>query len=288
LKLTQRRARQPDPLALRAAVQAVIKELRAELPGIIPAAEKQVLSLLRAALHAERHPEVNTRRGRKSRWKDYELVKTAACLRRILERGTKRISLRSFIEHYLLIPGFPEDVVQALEAGQINLFEAEQLARLLPARTGRSAAQMKQQRQALLRLHLQSGGSGARLKARVAALLHRHQQPEAALQSASEESQYAPEILSAARQLEAEFEAAYIDAEGWIADLAPDHLFYEYLQIITAMMREIRPDEISDAALERLMSLAEQLIRQLNTIYKQQNPPVDEATSGEAKKSFHI
>lgn len=36
------------------------------------------------------------------------------------------------------------------------------------------------------------------------------------------------------------------------------------------------------------MALSEQLINQLNTIYKQQNAPADEQTMEEAKKAFHI
>jgi hypothetical protein len=53
-------------------------------------------------------------------------------------------------------------------------------------------------------------------------------------------------------------------------------------------MREIRPGEISDPAMERVMALSEQLIHQLNAIYKQQNSPADGKTMEEVKKSFHI
>lgn len=287
LKATRRRTRSLDPLASRAAVSGVLNELRRALPATIPESDKQLLSLLRAALHAERHPEVKTRRGRRSPWKDYELIKTAAALRTIIERGTKRVSLRSFVEHYLLIPGFPEEVVKALECGEINLFEAEQLARLTGARTGLAAERMRKRRLELLRTHLQSGASGARLKARVDALLYHYQHPEALLEPVPAPTRYAPPLLAAAAALEAELEAGYEDPDGLIAGIAPDHFFYEYLQIIAGMMREIRADEIAEAALERVMTLSEQLIQQLNAIYKRQHPPADEQTMEEVK-SLHI
>lgn len=288
MKATRRRPRQPDPLASRAAIKDVLKQLRDALPEIIPQSDKQLLSLLRAVLHAERHPEITTRRGRKSPWKEIELVKTDASLRAILERGTKRIGLRSFVEHYLLIPGFPEDVVKALEGGEINLFEAEQLARLGSARTGIPEERMRKRRLALLRTHLQSGESGARLKARVDALLYHYRHPGAFLDPLPEPAQHSPEILAAAEQLEAEIEASHENPDALMLDIAPDHFFYEYLRLIVAYMRELRPDEISDPAMERVMTLAEQLIQQLHAIHKQQRPPADEATMEEARKSFHI
>jgi len=256
LKTTRRRTRERDPLASRAAIKDVIKQLRAALPEIIPKSDKKLLSLLRAAVHAERHPEVHTRRGRKSPWKDYELIKTASSLRAIIERGTKRVGLRSFVEHYLLIPGFPEDVVKALESGELNLFEAEQLARLIPERTGiPEVERLRKRRLALVRTHLQSGESGARLKARVDALLYHYRHPGTLLGPLSESPQYSSEILAAAAKLEAEIEASHENPDSLIIDTAPDHFFYEYLRIIVSYMREIRPDEISDPVMERVMSL---------------------------------
>src|SRR5262245_8149465 len=206
MRATRRRTRQLDPLASRVAIKDVIKQLRAALPEIIPKSDKQLLSLLRAAIHAERHPEIRTRRGRKSPWKDHELIKTASFLRTILDRGTSRVGMRSFVEHYLLIPGFPEEVVKALERGEINLFEAEQLARLVPARTGIPEDRLRKRRLALLRTHLQSGESGARLKARVDALLYHYRHPGTLLDPLPAPPQHSAEILAAAEKLEAEIE----------------------------------------------------------------------------------
>ena len=266
----------------------MIKQLRASLPDLIPKSDKQLLSMLRAIIHAERHPDIKTRRGRKATWKDYELAKASSVLRGIIERGTKRVSLRSFVEHYLLIPSFPEDVAQSLESGEINLFEAEQLARLTSSRYGISEERMKKRRREMLRIHLQLGESGARLKARVGALLYYYEHPEAIFQPAPETARHSPEILAAAEQLEAEIEALHENPESLIAGISPDHFFYEYLQIITSMMLEIRPDEISDAEMERVMTSSEQLIHQLNGIHKRQNAPADKKTMEEVKKGFHI
>ena len=292
MKATRRRTRTPDPLASRTAIKDVIKQLRGALPEFIPRSDKQLLSLLRAVLHAERHPNVITRRGRKSPWKDYELIKTASVLRGIIERGTKQVSLRSFVEHYLMIPSFPDDVARALEHGEINLFEAEQLARLAPSLAGIpeeiSEERMRRRRLEMLRIHLQSGESGVRLKSRINALLYHYKHPEAFYDPLPTTIQYSPEILAAAEQLEVEIKASHENPDSMIIDIPPDHFFFEYLRIIVSYMREIRPEEISDPAMERVMSFSEQLIQQLNAIHKQQFPPADEATMEEAKKSFHI
>jgi hypothetical protein len=272
MKATRRRTRRPDPLASRAAIRGLIDELREALPEQIPSSDRQLLSLLRAAVYAERHPELRSRKGRKSIWKDYQLIIAAQTMREMLDRGTHQVSLRSFVEHYLLIPGFPDDVARALESGEINLFEAEQLARLSPSQTGIAGETLKRRRQQLLRTHLQSAESGVRLKARVDDLLSHYRDSGAARETRSEAARHSDQVLSAAKQLEAELEEAAETPENPIAGIGPEHFFYEYLQIIAAMMREINPDEIAEPTLDRLMALSEQLIRQLNAIYKQQYP----------------
>jgi hypothetical protein len=286
MKAARRRTRHIDPLASRAAIRAVLKDLRAALPEIIPTSDKELLSLLRASLYLERHPEVRSRRGRKSKWRDYELEKTGEVLRYLLARGTNPICPRSFIEHYLLIPCFPEDVAVALERGEINLFEAEQLARLVTGRIAIPEARLKKQRAALLRTHLQSGESGVRLRARVEALLNLYRDPSSIARSLDQSTTtHSAEIIAAAESLEAELNADNDALEG-AGEITPDHIFYEYLQIIAAMMREVRPDEISEAAMEKITAHAEGLIQQLNIVYKQQHPPT--RAPREATKSFYL
>jgi hypothetical protein len=136
-----------------------------------PQTEKEFVRLLRATGHAARHPRVTSTRGRKSRWSAYDKSRVRLLRTDILACGTKGVGVRSFLEHYLLILEFPADVAVALEAGTINLFEAEQLARLSAKRLGVPEAKSRQRRQAFLKVHLQAQASGVRLKAKVDAAL---------------------------------------------------------------------------------------------------------------------
>jgi hypothetical protein len=128
LRATRRRQRKTDPLASVAAVRSVIKRLRAALPDLIPSKDKELVRLLRAARHAQRYSATDTKRGRPGKWKRENLFRVAAHLGDIIDRETSsHISFSSFVDHYLRLPDFPSDVIEALESGEINLFEAEQL-----------------------------------------------------------------------------------------------------------------------------------------------------------------
>lgn len=75
----------------------------------------------------------------------------------ILDRETSsHTSFASFVDHYLRLPDFPSDVIEVLESGEINLLEAEQLARVTAGRLGGSASQAKCTRSELLSSHLNS------------------------------------------------------------------------------------------------------------------------------------
>jgi hypothetical protein len=278
MKATRRRKRQPDALASRAAVSRVMSDFRASLPESISKKNKEIISLLRAAVYYERSPGAVSRRGRKSPWSEDEIRTAAGNLRQVLLRGTYTVGMRSFVEHYLLIPEFPEDVVRPLERGEINLFEAEQLARLASKRTGPGdEEQLRERRSALLRTHLQSGESGIRLKARVDALLRQFRNPAASERSLP--------LASPERNIASAFE---IELASFSQELSPDHFFYEYLQMIGSYMREIRADEIPAQAMERLLFQSEQLIEQLHSIHKQQNPPAESSGSEKNRKTFHL
>jgi hypothetical protein len=96
----------------------------------------------------------------------------AAQLEDILDRETfSQISCASFVDHYLRLPDFPADVIEALESGEINLFEAEQFARVTAGRMRVSPSQAKRTRAELLSSHLQTKASGERLRRRVNELL---------------------------------------------------------------------------------------------------------------------
>jgi hypothetical protein len=135
LRATRRRQRKSDPLASLEAVRSITEKLRLSLPDLIPQKDKELVRLLRAARHAQRYPATDTKRGRPSKWSREDLLKVASQLGDILDCETSsHISFASFVDHYLRLPDFPTDVIEVLESGDINLFEAEQLARVTAKR----------------------------------------------------------------------------------------------------------------------------------------------------------
>jgi hypothetical protein len=164
LRATYRRQRKADPLASIEAVLSIFGQLRSTLPEIIPKRDKDLIRMLRAVRHINRYPATDTKRGRPSRWRREELLQVSTHLNLVLERETSsHLSLSSFVDHYLRLLDFPSDLLQALSSGEINLFEAEQLAWVTPERLGVSAAQAKKTRSELLSTHLQAKLSGERL-----------------------------------------------------------------------------------------------------------------------------
>lgn len=134
MRATRRRRRQSHPLASPEAITSVFAQLRAALPEIIPSRDKDLIRMLRAVRHLQRYSATETRRGRPSHWQRPELLRVATSLNEILERETSaQVSLASFVDHYLRLIEFPADVVAALSSGEINLFEAEHLARVIAA-----------------------------------------------------------------------------------------------------------------------------------------------------------
>jgi Tfp pilus assembly protein PilZ len=84
---------------------------------------------------------------------------------------SSQISFASFIDHYLRLLELPSDVIKVLENGDINLFEAEQFARVTEKRLGITPAEAKRKRTDLLAAHLQTKASGERLRRRVNEML---------------------------------------------------------------------------------------------------------------------
>lgn len=251
MKITRRRRRSPDPLASAAAVREVLAELRTRVPNI-PNDEKQIVSLLRAAIHAERSPDAASGRGRKSRWPARDLALATSGLRDILGRGTYgRKDARSYVEHYLRVLTFPADVREALERGDVNLFEAEQLARLTSRSLGVSTAQTRARRQRLLMTHLQTQESGARLRTRVNAVLAGPQTGASGAQA----SAYTPEILEATEALEAEIAGG---PEAIEAD--PTSIFYDLLSTIAHALNNLNPDDLSADDQERVFEYGDKIL----------------------------
>jgi hypothetical protein len=248
LRATRRRQRKPDPLASPTAVRSITDKLRAVLPDLIPSKDKELMCLLRAARHAQRYAATDTKRGRPGKWKREELLKVVARLGDILDRETSsHTSFASFVDHYLRLPDFPSDVIEVLEDGEINLFEAEQLARVTARRLGVSSNQAKRTRSQLLSSHLQTKASGERLRQRVNELLH------ASLAEVGEPGDgpdTEPEDLE--------------DFDPYDST----HLFWEQLKQLGFAFREIRREDVTDEEIEELLKASEPILAILNRIQR--------------------
>jgi hypothetical protein len=246
LRATRRRQRKADPLTSPAAVRSILEKLRSALPDLIPHEDKELVRMLRAARHAQRYPATDTKRGRPGKWQREELLRVVARLGDILGRETSsHISFSSFVDHHLRLPDFPPDVIEALEKGGINLFEAEQLARVTGERLRSTAGQAKRTRSELLSSHSQTKASGNRLRQRV------------------------NELLSASAAESAE---AGAEPPGELEDLEDfdpydsTHLFWEQLKQLGFAFREIRREDVTDEEIEELLKASEPILAILSRI----------------------
>ena len=205
------------------------------------------MRLLRAARHAQRYPATDTKRGRPGRWRREDLLKVGTWLGDILERETSsHISVASFVDHYLRLLEFPADVVEALANGEINLFEAEQFARVTSDRLKVTPGQAKRTRAELLSSHLQTKASGERLRRRVNELLR----------------------TSKAETGETTDANAVTDSED-LEDFDPydsTHLFWEQLKQLGFAFREIRREDVTDEEIEELLKASEPILATLSRI----------------------
>ena len=248
MRATRRRQRRADPLASLEAVRSVIQKLHQALPDLIPQKDKELVRLLRAARHAQRYPATDTKRGRPAKWRREDLLRVAARLENILNRETSsHISFSSFVDHYLRLPDFPSDVIEVLEAGDINLFEAEQLARVTAARLGIAPSQAKRTRAELLSSHLQTRASGERLRLRVNELLRT---------SSTEVGQTSDELDIELEDLE--------DFDPYDST----HLFWEQLKQLGFAFREIKREDVSDDEIEELLRASEPILAILSRIQR--------------------
>jgi hypothetical protein len=248
VRATRRRHRKADPLASPQAVRAVIEQLRSALPELIPHKEKELVRLLRAARHARRYPATDTKRGRPGKWKREDLLGVAARLGDILDRETSsQISFSSFVDHYLRLLDFPSDVVEALTSEQINLFEAEQLARVTAERLAITAGEAKRTRVELLSSHLQTKASGEKLRQRINELLRA---------STSEAGETGGELSAELENIE--------DFDPYDST----HLFWEQLKQLGFAFREIRREDVTDAEIEELLKASEPILAILSRIQR--------------------
>ncbi len=256
-RATRRRQRQPDSLAHPAAVKRLVLELRERVPNDLPKSEQAVEQMLIAIRHQETYGGSTSRRGRPSRYDREQMRRVADALKALLQRETQgRISLRTFVDHYLRVLHFPADLVAALANHSINLFEAEQLARLTAQTLKYSPAKADRLRVEMLKTHLASQESGARLRLRINQLLGELLGKSAAAAAANESEPINSEVAIAAAALEAELAGEFVE-------LDPTHLFYDQLQHIGMMMRELSADDLSNESLEEILDLSDQLINAL-------------------------
>jgi hypothetical protein len=138
-------------------------------------------------------------------------------------------------------------VIEVLETGEINLFEAEQLARVTATRLGVSPSQAKRTRSDLLSSHLQTKASGERLRQRVNELLR-------------------------ASSAEAGEPGGGLDTEPEdLEDFDPydsTHLFWEQLKQLGFAFREIRREDVTDEEVEELLKASEPILAILNRIQR--------------------
>jgi phosphoenolpyruvate carboxylase len=137
-------------------------------------------------------------------------------------------------------------VREALERGELNLFEAHQLARLTARRLGGTDAEAHALRKKLLQAHLLAQGSGTLLRARVKEVLGEMREPDPTETEAVAVGK-ADELL----------EADPLDAS---------HLFFEELRMISRALRAIEPGEITDEDLSEIMPAVDQITLTLQKI----------------------
>jgi hypothetical protein len=245
LKATRRRTRRTDPLASAAAVEAVLERMRSSLPDLIPRPHKNLASLLNSVRGLYMRQPSETKRGRPARYTREYLLRIDSTLRDLLERET-RISVRSFVGQYLPILDFPKDVREALERGEVNLFEAHQLARLSAKKLGGTEGEARSLRKRLLAAHLLAQGSGTQLRRRVKEALGELREPDPT----------ETEVMAVGKADEL-LEADPLDAS---------HLFFEELRMISRALREIGPGEVTDEDLSEIMPAVDQITLTLQKI----------------------
>lgn len=246
MRATRRRYRSIDPLASPEAVQQICQQLHEHLPALLPKSEKELIRFLYAVRHVERRPATDTRRGRPSRWSRENLLKAASTLRSILERETSgRVSLSSFIGQFVPMLAFPSDVTEALASGDINLQEAAHLARLTPKRLDCTPTQIHSTRREVLQAHLRMRGSQNQLRARVKEIL-------------GETVKVSSEGMTQA--------VAKVDELLEIDPADQRHFFYEEMKRLFYAMREVEPEDLDQATLERFMRVADEMSNVLYSI----------------------
>ena len=244
----RRRVRTADPLSSAEGVRDVLDQLRRRLPTIVPSEETDTIRLLRATKHNFCKPSTKSKRGRRSKWQQTDLVRVESVLLSILAEKKPGTGLVSFVDYYLRILSFPIDVENALREGKLNLFEAQQLSRVKAVRQLRTEAQARKLRKQLLTAHLTERLSGRRLQERV----------NAQLRTTSGSSEKDKPISMGKVEL------------GEVEPVDTSYLFWDELQLIGEALRDIRREDLTEELLDELLAAGEKVWRVIAKVRKRE------------------
>ena len=243
-----RRQRKRDDLAKPEAVRAVLDELKMRFPTLSKFRDQKLRKLLLAVRHQETYPATDTKRGRPAKF-DRELIREASrYLKAILERETgDRISVQTFVGHYMPILDWPQNVVAALVRGDLSRLEAAQIARITADRLGvkdRDAAKLREE---IIAGHVRSRGSQTALREKVR------------------------EALGELTLVTSEKMTEAVERIDELLEIDPSdrrHLFYEQMKDFFFALREIQPSEIDDATLDLMTRRADELMEVIHAIQR--------------------
>jgi hypothetical protein len=243
-----RRRRQSDSLANPTAIRAILIELRGQCPSLRVLPDRKLHKLLLSIRHLETYPATDTNRGRPLRHDRELLDEVRRRLKAILEREVgDRISIQTFIGHYLPILSWPPDMVNALVRGDLSRSEAAQLARLSADRLGVRPREAAKIREEIAGNHFRAKGSQTALREKVQEALG--ELTLVTTEKMTEALQRVDDLLK-------------VDPED------RRHLFYEQMKDFFFAMRDIEPEEIDDPTLDLLTQRADDLMEVIHSIQR--------------------
>ena len=242
----RRRQRQPDFLANPAAVRGVLGQLKERCPSLSDFPDRKLRKLLLSVRHQETYSATDTKRGRPTAFDRELLDEVKLHLKAILSRETKgRVSIQTFVGHYLPILDWPENVVTALARGTLSRLEAAQVARLTADRLGVKPREAAKIRDEIITGHVRSEGSQTALREKVR------------------------EALGELTLVSSEKMTAAVERVDDLLRVDPQdrrHLFYEQMKDFFFALRDIRPEEIDDAMIDLMTRRADELMEVVHAI----------------------
>ena len=229
---------------LKSAGYAILTEIREHFSALPLKSDPAVVKFLRAALHDVSRDPTYSGLGRPSHWGRETLQKAPQIVQSSLtERGAPDLSFSSFVKHFCPLLTFPADVISVLEAGQVTLFEAELLARVIPGRLGiQDQKEARTKRAEILAAHLRSHGTGNSLRQRIG------NTEELAAVKATLKSLSPDELMVAEVQREVDEFAEQVDQVDYT------FLFVDSLTFIVQNMLRIDFSRLTDPDVDRLLA----------------------------------